>query len=297
MTPQIPPRDIKNLSAYLDEQLPERERKRLEARLAEDAILRRVLENLRQTRNALRSVPQVRAPRNFTLTPEMAGKRNFRPRLFTSMQLVSAMASFLFFMVFFGDMIFNVILPGSLPASQPEVITIAEADGESEAEGETVEMDLAAEDSAEESSRIGESVPAEAPAPLAAAEAEFTDTDAPETEELQTESQAEAGADDTTSQAPEAGQAPPGVISTPTIMLESEPDESLALSTPIYQTTPSITAEPELEATPTISITEAEPPASGKEIPWLRIIEGVLAFMAVGSGVSAFIFRRLSRAL
>jgi hypothetical protein len=66
--------EIELLSAYIDEQLEENDRTALEARLANDADLRQELEAMQQTVALLRDLPTIRAPRAFTLTPEMVGQ-------------------------------------------------------------------------------------------------------------------------------------------------------------------------------------------------------------------------------
>jgi anti-sigma factor RsiW len=66
---------LEALSAYLDGQLTPKERSRLEKKLQASADLRAAMEEMRRTRAVLRSQPRLRAPRNFTLTPEMAGLR------------------------------------------------------------------------------------------------------------------------------------------------------------------------------------------------------------------------------
>jgi hypothetical protein len=67
-------RDLKRLSAYLDGELNPKEASRLESRLKEEPQLRKALSELNETRKLLRSLPQIRPPRNFSLTPEMVGK-------------------------------------------------------------------------------------------------------------------------------------------------------------------------------------------------------------------------------
>ncbi len=68
-------KDLFALSAYLDDALPQRARRRLEARLAREQDLRQALAELRWARQALRAAPRRPAPRNFTLTRQMAGVR------------------------------------------------------------------------------------------------------------------------------------------------------------------------------------------------------------------------------
>lgn len=75
MITPIRPEELHNLSAYLDGQLSPAEIRQLEERLHAQANLRSALEELRQTRALLRSMPRRKVPHNFTLTPAMAGRR------------------------------------------------------------------------------------------------------------------------------------------------------------------------------------------------------------------------------
>jgi hypothetical protein len=68
-------RDLERLSAYLDGALNARQTARMDARLDREPVLRKALTELRQTAHLLRSMPQVAAPRHFTLTPEMVAGR------------------------------------------------------------------------------------------------------------------------------------------------------------------------------------------------------------------------------
>ncbi len=86
MKKTLPSRDLNILSAYLDDEISPQERARLEERLQQNPDLRGELEALRRTRLILRAAPKVRAPRNFTLTPEMVTVRPsfwgwFRPTM------------------------------------------------------------------------------------------------------------------------------------------------------------------------------------------------------------------------
>lgn len=69
------PDEYELLSAYLDNMLNEAERTALEVRLAGDDALRAELEALRNTVSLIKSLPVLKAPRNFTLTPEMVKSR------------------------------------------------------------------------------------------------------------------------------------------------------------------------------------------------------------------------------
>lgn len=69
------PQDLELLSAYLDNMLNDAERSALEARLADDGVLRAELDGLRTTIALIKSLPTLKAPRNFTLTPAMVKSR------------------------------------------------------------------------------------------------------------------------------------------------------------------------------------------------------------------------------
>jgi hypothetical protein len=89
-------RDVEQLSASLDGQLSQAEKTDLEARLQSDPALTAVLADLRQARAILRRTPKRHLPRNFTLTPKMAGIRPPVPRLVPALGWASAVAMLLF---------------------------------------------------------------------------------------------------------------------------------------------------------------------------------------------------------
>ncbi len=69
------PDELLTLSAYLDGELSSVEREALEARLAEDIELQAELEDLRQTVELVRSLPRLKAPRDFMLDPGIYGRQ------------------------------------------------------------------------------------------------------------------------------------------------------------------------------------------------------------------------------
>ncbi|MBC8496662.1 MAG: hypothetical protein ISS57_10965 [Anaerolineales bacterium] len=109
MKERISRRDWEQLSAYMDDQLSAREQAGIEARLQTDESLREALDDLRMTRIAVKALPHLRAPRNFTLTPEMAemaGRRQRKtPRLFSTFRLASVVSSLLLVMVLLVDLL------------------------------------------------------------------------------------------------------------------------------------------------------------------------------------------------
>jgi anti-sigma factor RsiW len=93
-------RDIELLSSYLDGQLSSSDSTRLEARLRTDPELRSVLQDLRGARSLLRQLPMRKAPRNFTLTPQMVGKNPPLPRSYPAFRFTATLATILLFFTF-----------------------------------------------------------------------------------------------------------------------------------------------------------------------------------------------------
>jgi hypothetical protein len=98
VSPQIPSdRDLELLSAYLDGELTDREKDKLEQRLARENALRAVLDDLRETVTLVCGLPRLKAPRNFTLDPAIYAravpwwKRLFSPQ--AALQLTGALGA------------------------------------------------------------------------------------------------------------------------------------------------------------------------------------------------------------
>ena len=96
-------RDVEMISAFLDGQLSRADATRLETRLKNEPALRAVFEEMGQTRTLLRKLPARRAPRNFTLTPKMAGIRPPLPRAFPVFRFASVLATILFFFAYMAN--------------------------------------------------------------------------------------------------------------------------------------------------------------------------------------------------
>lgn len=120
MSSRLTPRDFEILSTYLDGQLTDSECTRLESRLQVETELQTTLEELRRTRAILRAAPILRAPRNYTLKPDMVKVRRQAPRFYPVLRLASALASILFVLAFAGDLIFR-----AAPVQAPEEAPVA----------------------------------------------------------------------------------------------------------------------------------------------------------------------------
>ena len=91
---------LEMLSAYLDNQLSEKDRSRVESALQVDAGLKQELSMLDATRRLLRHAPILKVPRNFTLTASMVKKQNPFKFWMPAMSFSSALAAVLFVLSF-----------------------------------------------------------------------------------------------------------------------------------------------------------------------------------------------------
>ena len=122
----ISPQDQEQLSALLDGQLSAGEQARLEARLQVEPRLRQELAELRNTAQALRGLPQVRAPRNFTLSPKLARRGWSLPSFtFPTLRLATAFATTAF--------AFVLVLDFNASRQPPPLLSVAATDHERQA--------------------------------------------------------------------------------------------------------------------------------------------------------------------
>jgi hypothetical protein len=157
MATRISQRDLEAISAYLDGQLSGKEQARLDARLQADADLRIALDRMRRTRSMLRSMPRLRAPRNYVLTPQMV-RRKAPPPAYPVLRLASVLATFLFVLVLAGDLL-TTSTPGPaavLQAPPTQEVALMEAAPEEPAERAAAP---AGADASEESARAIEPAP------------------------------------------------------------------------------------------------------------------------------------------
>ncbi len=148
------PKDTIALSAYLDDQLTEDQKEKIELRLEKEEGLRTTLENLRLTKEILRNAPQAKVSRNFTLNLEILELKKTTWNYSISMRLVSSIASILFVFVFLGDFINSnsISLNSSSEKASMEldqavgVLSVVEEAAESVNEAEFQAAPLAIED-------------------------------------------------------------------------------------------------------------------------------------------------------
>lgn len=128
-------RELNELSAYLDNALPAREMRKLEARLAVEPALQEQLDNLRRTKLALSRLTRLQAPRNFTLTPDMVPVRKPRKQpLQGALRLASALAAVLLVVSFGARFILNEIQQPAMLAAEAPAMEAARAPDEASPE-------------------------------------------------------------------------------------------------------------------------------------------------------------------
>jgi hypothetical protein len=302
-TPQLNRKELELISAYLDGQLPEAQRRELRQRLAQDAAFKQAFEDLRLTRLALRSAPQIKRRRSFTLTPEMVGVRPARGfSLQTASRLVAVVATVLLVAVFVGD-VFLMPRAGSqlafdLGANNAEEMYVENAANldvmEGEPSGAGGEPPLAAaqgvgdEDVAEEEADdMAAAAPAEPAVEEGAATAAAEAVETLGEEDGDDSDAAEDGADflaptpkPPLTSTPEGTKAPEVQRAVPTdeVGEVQEAEEVVAAEAEVIEGEPDVKVydEEELEV----------------EIPWLLFIELGLLALALGSGAVALLTRR-----
>jgi hypothetical protein len=121
MKNQITSRDYELISAYLDNQLGSKDRIKLEERLKLEPELRKEMHEISKTRVLIRSLPRLRAPRNFYITEKDNLNVRAKPvgllpnrRLSPALGIVSAIATILLALVIFGDTLLTSTTPVAL---------------------------------------------------------------------------------------------------------------------------------------------------------------------------------------
>jgi anti-sigma factor RsiW len=281
---RITMRDWEALSAYLDNQLKTKDRLRLESRLNHDPELRSALEELRRTRLVLRSQPPLRAPRNFTLTPEMAGVRSgVRPGAsplsgsYPVLRLASVLATIFFVLITVGELAVRTVAPAPLTVAVSRDQAVAQPFGMGGGSGGGSDVPPAPAPAAAEAPAMEAPAPTEAeameafslpeePAPEQEGELRLMGTPAPAQKAVEV-----------TPLAPENAPAPTAAaeLAEPPAAEAAQPVENVA------------SAEP--------AESEIAPAGWQSGLPLLRILQILLALLAIGAGAAALYLRRTAR--
>lgn len=121
MKAPITPRQWQRLSAYLDKKLSAKDQKVIEKQLASDPALKKALADLKQIKSILRSVPDKRVRRNFTLTVAQAKpvRRSLLAPVFRYASFAAGLALIAMLMVDFLPGLFNLSFAASKAAEAP----------------------------------------------------------------------------------------------------------------------------------------------------------------------------------
>jgi hypothetical protein len=133
MRMKISRRDWQRLSAYLDGQLSSDEHAQFTARLTTEPELKSALDDLLLMQTRLAELPKLRAPRDFTLTPQTVDQRQRAVRMFTTFRMASVVSSLLFGLIFLG----MIVAPGKVglaPVSKEISVPVAERSADLEEE-------------------------------------------------------------------------------------------------------------------------------------------------------------------
>jgi len=104
------------ISAYLDGRLTGADKTTFESRLATDAGFNSAFHEIQYTRRLLRSLPQKRAPRNFTLSAQYAKKRSLKWGLNRFFGLASAASAVAMAAIFAWSNLFSLQAKMAAPA-------------------------------------------------------------------------------------------------------------------------------------------------------------------------------------
>jgi hypothetical protein len=262
--------DFERLSAYIDNQLSPVEKAALEARLAREPELQAGLNDLRRTVRALRSLPPVKPPRSFTLTPEQVGARARRGPLFPSLRLGAALATLILALVVAGDFARN----GGLAAATRHDLTTQAGSVTSVSVPNAAPLITASPEASVDS--FG----ASAPAPTETAGAGIA-----ETPMLRMNTTAPSAT-------PAGGDQQPLATPGPAIKTIATNETAAASDTPV-NTAVSLAAVPPVPATATADGSVAQQTSTPVPGPSsLRVAEIVLAALALVLGAAAWFARR-----
>lgn len=114
--------DIELLSCYLDGQLNDPDRLKLETRLNSDKDLNRQFTELKQAKSLIRNIQPKKVPRNFTLSPRMVGIKPPIPRAFPVFRFASVAAAIILFLSFSINQVMS--FSRMMPASAPQTFAV-----------------------------------------------------------------------------------------------------------------------------------------------------------------------------
>lgn len=265
MSNQVTVRDLEQISAYLDGQLPPKERERLETRLLTEPELAETLEQLKRTRALLRALPKVHVPRNFTLSPQAVRPRPAQSFAFNFMRSVSAISTLMLIIILVSDFLHTRQLASSPIMEELPVLSMPTLEAVTETEPSAIPMELAQGEVITETARMELPITGTATEPMASAKA--------------IPAEPEQYLAETPSPIQEATDTPSEVM---LFAIESTPSPY-----------PPSQAIPTTEVAPTLTPLPTPTGEAGIQYTY-RLLEGFLITIAIGTAIAALIFRNRS---
>lgn len=169
----LPDRVLEQLSAYADGELAPVESRQIEEQLDSKPAYQEALQAFRQTKDLLGKMPEVRAPRSYVLTEEMAGIRSSWG-WFPSRQLATALAGLLLVVVVGVDVLTSGARGAGMMAESELRAQAPAAADQIEATAELQMMEEAEADQEAEEPAAGLQAPAGTMTPDGEGAGEFT---------------------------------------------------------------------------------------------------------------------------
>lgn len=229
------------VNAYLDGELTPKEARRFEVELDQDPALRAELAQLRQIKRSLQQLPQVRAPRNYTLDPAVYGApaQQTASQWQPALRVATALTAFFFILTVALD-VFTVserapLLSAGAQEAEVADVVVEEVEVEGEAVAVTRVVTEMAEEPVEEEVEMAEDAAELAPPPTdeaAASALAIEESEEAAAEEIPEEVEEEAAVEEAEAEvadedaAARATAAPPGAGGGPTSLPTPSADES-----------------------------------------------------------------------
>ncbi|MGB2962373.1 MAG: hypothetical protein WBB69_00115 [Anaerolineales bacterium] len=294
---QITDREWVQLSAYLDGELSGRELEQVRKRLKSDPRLQDALKQLQITKQILQGAPVLKAPRNFTLTPDMVGQKQKKPAA-AGFRLAAALMSVLLIGVLIMDFGRFLAIGAMAPAAPKYQEVMLEAMPESAADAVEEPALMKAESEVDEvlvGADSEKSVLGEADEAAAGVEG----CEAPPIEDAadQPVAEAEAVAESLSAEPMEEPAPAEGTAEEESEQRAHEPTEGENLveekeaPQPTSQMLPTQTVEPP-PATIEYFSEDVYEPTQEPGIPIFRILEILLAAGVIGFSAAAWLRRR-----
>jgi hypothetical protein len=283
MSGRISSRDYERLCAYLDGQLPAHEQGQMAHELQKRPELRHELDQLRITRQALRSVPMRKVPHNFSLTRAMVATRK-TPVILPIFQFASALSTLAVVVLLVLDLSMGTLFGSNTAASVPQAAVHSAEVATQESNPQIIEWNNTGSGGGSAATGLGGGYGG-GPAVANSSMAVSTETTGVATDMTQKMATPPAPEQPMLS-VPQAQATPlPEATQAPSFSAQSGNDNPILGIPPANQ-------QGKIIVSPTATPTSAPESVVTEVFPFRRIIELGLALLAVGTAIAALFLRR-----